>query len=361
VLVSASGRAPLPLCYLVEAVIPGGLALRVAQPSAEPRLDPRDPVVRCLPTIAVSRSAAVRPSRSGINSASRPAPCCASTRAVTPGAYRLVLCSTRQYDRRVSTRRLKRLVVAAVCLIFASPAPGTAGSQANDLSANLGFTALVSSPRGSATESLGFAIAAYIVWDATEPVTLELQVALPAGIRWAGVPPGSADGCISTATRAVCTRAVTPTPGTNLAAAFGEWAVVAERPGSYTFDAKVASKNGPDPDPSNDATSMTVTVAPSAGGVSLRPRTAAAGSTVTASLAIFVRSPDRTTPAAQARASCVARIGSKRVTAKAAFTGTRATCSVKTPSTARGKLLTGTLRTVSGPLILTKPFRLRLR
>jgi hypothetical protein len=242
-------------------------------------------------------------------------------------------------------------------VVFALPASGSARGSANDLAVNLNYTALVSARGGPSTETLSFAIGALLTWDGGAPATVEVVVSLPPGIRWASPRPGATEGCASTPEQAVCTKSVTATPGTNLAASFGEWLVVAERPGSYPFEATVTS--AADRNPANDRTAMTVVVGNRRAGASVT--STRAGSTVVASHPVYVQSPDRVFPVVEAAVSCTARLGSKRVTAKGRLLRSRATCTIATSVRDRGKRLSGTLRTRSGALVLVKPFAATLR
>ena len=255
---------------------------------------------------------------------------------------------------------LMRSGAAAAVVLAALPLGASAQNTANDLSPSLNYLALVSTLNGKTTESGSFTIGTSLSWDGGEPVTVKLSLQLPAGIRWAGNAPGG-DGCSRTEEQAVCTKEVTPTEGTNLAATLGPWQVVAERAGSYTFEAAILSTSRPDPNPSNDSTSMTVNVRDVPGGVALKPNLPKAGFDVVASHGVFIQSPDRTFPVVEGSVSCSANIGSVTAKAKGALSSGRATCTIKTRKSATGKLISGTIRTASAGLVSTKEFRVKLR
>jgi len=220
---------------------------------------------------------------------------------------------------------------------------------------------LVSTSSAKTTESLGFQLSPLLSSDGGESVTVKVRVKLPAGIHWADKVPGSAEGCTRTEADAVCTKNVTPTPGTNLAATYGIWQVVAERPGSYTFEASIAETSRPDPNPANDSSSLTVNVGDRLGGVTLKPKLLKAGSDLEASHAVFILDNDgRTLPLSRGTVACSAKIGPVKAKSIAALSGGRAICKVKTPKSAKGKLISGTIRTTSEGLVLTKQFNLKL-
>ncbi len=210
--------------------------------------------------------------------------------------------------------------------VVALPAAAMAHRAAGNFSPSLAYTALVTKG-GKATETLDFAIAAYVGWDGGDAATIQVRVTLPAGVRWSGPAPGAADGCTSSATGAACTKAVVPTPGTNLAAAFPAWRVVAERRGSYTFEVAVGLTG--DPDPSDDTSSMTVEVGSASAAVALKPRPTRAGTTVVASHPVYLTSADQTQPLAVGAVRCAVKIGPKIVPAKGSLNAGRSTCAVR--------------------------------
>jgi len=237
----------------------------------------------------------------------------------------------------------------------------SASGRASDFGPGIAFTALVGTANARATESLGFAISPLLSSDGGEPVNVKLRVTLPAGIHWAGKVPGAAEGCTRTEQEALCTRNVSPTPGTNLAATYGIWPVVAESTGSYTFAASIAETSRPDPNSANDSSSLVVRVGNTVGGVSLKPKSLKAGSDVVASHTVFTLDNEgRTFPLTNGTVTCLAKIGSVRTKSIASFSNGRAICKVKTTKGARGKVVSGTIRTTSAGLMLTKQFNAKL-
>lgn len=139
------------------------------------------------------------------------------------------------------------------------------------------------------------------------------------------------------------------------------WQVVAEREGSYTFDATLLETSQRDPNTSNDSASLTVSVGEARGGVTLKPRLPGAGSDVVASHRVLILDNEgRTFPIHQGTVACSARIGSAKGKAIGALSDGRATCGLKTPAGAKGKVVRGTIRTTSG-LVLTRQFSATLR
>jgi len=190
---------------------------------------------------------------------------------------------------------------------------------------------------------------------------VKLSVTLPAGVHWAGNAPGAKEGCTRTEQEAICSNTLRPVSGTNVAQIYGIWQVVAEREGTYKFDAAILENSLPDPNPSNDSASLTVSVRNARGGVTLKPRLPKAGSDVVASHRILVLdSEGRTFPILKGTVACFARIGSSKAKATGALRDGRATCRLSTPSSATGKVVSGTIRTTSSGLVLTKQFRAKL-
>jgi hypothetical protein len=249
----------------------------------------------------------------------------------------------------------RRLIVITLVALVVLPAGAMARGTANDLSPSLSYSALVSAPSGRSTETLSFALNAYVSWDGGDASSIELTVTLPAGLHWAGSPAG----CVPGASGATCTKAITPTSGTNLAAAFPTWRVVADRAGTYTVETSVESAL--DGNASNNTGSLSIPVSTKVTGVALRPRAPKAGSTVVASHPLYVTSADRTFAAAEASVRCQVKIGTKAVAAKGTHGGGKSSCTFRTPATARGKVVTGTVRSTSGGLVLNKQFRVKLR
>ena len=254
----------------------------------------------------------------------------------------------------------KSIAVAAALLVVL-PLGASARGVANDFGPGLTSTALVSAPSAKTTESLGFAISTLLSWDGGESGAVKLRVRLPAGLRWASAAPGPAEGCTRTEVEALCTKNVTPTAGTNLAATYGIWRVTATRAGSYTIEATILETSRPDPNPSNDFGSLTVNVGNTLSGVTLKPKLLKAGSEVIASHPVLTLDNEgRTFPISDGAVACSAKIGSGKVKAVGALSGGRATCRMKTPTSARGQLVSGTIRTTSAGLVLTKQFKAKL-
>jgi hypothetical protein len=247
-----------------------------------------------------------------------------------------------------------------VVLAILLPHGASARSAGDDFSAHLSYAALVTTPRGQATESLAFTIQPLVSWDGGEPGSVTLRVELPDGVTWATGGPGPPAGCTRTPRQAVCTSKVTYT-GTNLAAAFGSWALAAARPGSYAFSAAVAETARPDPNPANDSVSLTVDVKNAGtGGVALKPARPKTSSTLTASIPVWVYAEAGNYPLSQGSVSCAARIASAKAPAKGTLDGGRASCAVRIGKGASGKSLRGTILVTSAGLRVVKAFSARI-
>jgi hypothetical protein len=150
---------------------------------------------------------------------------------------------------------------------------------------------------------------------------------------------------------------LSPVSGTNLAAVYGVWQVVAAREGSYTFDAAIRESSRPDPNPSNDSASLTVRVGGARGGVTLKPRLPKAGTGIVASHRVLTLDQEgRTFPILKGSVTCFARIGPAKLKARGALNDGRAACTLMTPAGAKGKVVSGTIQTTSSGLVLTKKF-----
>jgi len=137
-------------------------------------------------------------------------------------------------------------------------------------------------------------------------------------------------------------------------------AFAAARPGNYRFMSRLTNLSSPDPNDSNNVATLIVIVADrfTISRATLSPAVPRAGTTFRASV--------RVTGIAGAAApvggaSCRAAVAGRPVPARAAIAEGRVVCSVRTPATARGKVLRGTIGVRVGAGRLTRPFGVRLR
>lgn len=268
---------------------------------------------------------------------------------------------------RSMRRRLDSCTIglAATLVLVAMLIPGAAVARAasDDFLPALAHTALVSARNGGAIANQRFTISAQVVWNGAQNAAGEVKitVTLPAGISWAGPAAGPGQGCTRSAEQATCAAKVSPGQGTNLAAAFGIGTVVAQSPGTYTFSAAITETSAPDPNPSNNTTSMQVAVGRTpAGGVKLKPPRPMAGVTVVAAMSVWSRTDQETFPLDTGSVSCTAVIGKAKLPARGALSAGRATCTMKTPKTAKGKTLKGTMTASAGGAQLTRSFSTRV-
>lgn len=255
-----------------------------------------------------------------------------------------------------------KIVLFVTCAIAAAlGAQAFARSSADDYSLGLAHAALNSRPTPGLSEPLRFTLHPVVTVIGSSGGEIRIGVTLPEGLSWGARGPSSSNGCTTVSpVRAECVRNVVVTEGTNRAASFEGWDVVATRPGTYTIEGTVESATG-DPNPADNSASLTVRVEPAAGGVALRPRRPLAGKTVVAAHSVWLRMAEQVTPVATGSVRCKARIGGTATTARGALNGGRATCTIKIPSGAKGKALRGTITTSSGGLQLVKAFAATVR
>lgn len=256
--------------------------------------------------------------------------------------------------------------VLAAAVTASSSESSNLARAAGDFSVSLDYNALSSRAVPGTSESLAFTVQASLTLLGNEAGPVRLTVTLPASVGWGRRTPAGTDGCTVTPDGAVCTRTVVPPSGTNRAADFGIWDIVAKQAGTHAFEATVAAP-ATDVDLSNNTTTLTVRTAPApAVGVVLRPVRPSAGGRLTASHPVWLRSGnpgdfERATPVGFGEVRCAATIGG----AKAPVTGTlrsgTAVCTVRIPKASAGKTLRGTIVTTSGGLSLTKTYVKRIR
>jgi len=184
---------------------------------------------------------------------------------------------------------------------------------------------------------------------------------LPPGLHWGAHLPDPAENCTSTATVADCRstqRVFTDVPGVRWV-----WDVVADAPGTYVLKGLVVESSTPDPDLSDNAASVTVIVDPSAivaSAVELTPARPRAGSSFTAHVEVTV---DRVPGSFPDRMRCTATVGGRKLIGLDMSSPGLAVCRYRTPKSARGKTLRGTIAFVTLPdeMRFTRRFAVKLR
>lgn len=261
-----------------------------------------------------------------------------------------------------------------LCSVFAIAAVGaqlvvsTAMASSNDgavratgdFEISLNYTGLSSRAQPGTIEGLGFTVQARLGLVGSDGGPIRVTITIPEGVVWGRRTPATTQGCTLTLRQVVCAREVAPASGTNLAADFGIWDVVARQAGTHTFEATVETPPT-DVDASNNTTTLTVRTAAAIGGVALRPARPTAGGALVASHRVWLRSGspatfERATPLGFGSVRCTAAIASARVTATGALRSGVAVCTTRIPKGARGKTLRGTIVTTSGGLVLTKTY-----
>jgi hypothetical protein len=205
----------------------------------------------------------------------------------------------------------------------------------------------------------------------SQPAAVKVRLELAPGLSWGSDLPDPTEDCTSTPTSGECqTPALQPITGQT---GWGwQWDVVAERAGSYVIRSAIIEASEPDPDQSNNSSSITVVVAPSggpgggggggtaavvAGGVKLAPAKPTAGATFVAS----VRVTRGGSPVRPAGVTCSGSIGKAKVKGAPKAASGIASCRFKTPKSAKGKALAGTMSFRAGGQRFTKRFTARLR
>ncbi len=205
-----------------------------------------------------------------------------------------------------------------------------------------------------------------------QPAAVKVRFELAPGLSWGSDLPDPTEDCTSTPTSGECqTPALQPITGQT---GWGwQWDVVAERAGSYVIRSAIIEASEPDPDQSNNSSSITVVVSPSgggsggggggggaavvAGGVKLAPAKPRAGATFVAS----VRVTRGGSPVRPAGVTCSGSLGKAKVKGAPKAASGVASCRFKTPRSAKGKALAGTISFRAGGERFTKRFAARLR
>lgn len=262
-------------------------------------------------------------------------------------------------------RRLANAAIAVVLVGLAVSATAPARPSVDDL--QLGIVATTANSSNVVT-SLAFVLDFAVSTDGG-PQTITLRFTLPAGLRFAN-PPNSAEGC-QAGPPVVCRVP----PSTNEAGTMEfrkRWGVVAAASGIYEVTASVEGDR-PDPDPTNNTRTYRFEVrtdsggggseggggggtAVSAGAVKLSPGRPKAGSAVVAS----VRVTRGGSPLRPTGVVCAAALGGAKTKGTGRAASGVASCLFKTPKTARGKTLAGSIAFRAGGRVFTRRFATRL-
>jgi hypothetical protein len=276
-----------------------------------------------------------------------------------------------------AARRSGRLATVAAIAATVATLTTTAGAAAAavdiqiDVVVGASPTTARPVPNGSTVTVTGlrFAAGMDIALITAQPAAARVRFTLPEGLAWGPDLPDPGEQCVGTASTGECqTPELEPITGRN-AVGWG-WDVVAARTGSYVLRAEILSASQPDPEPSNDTASVTVVVTdapsppppPSAGGArvgaaKLSPARPKAGSTVVAS----VRMTAGGDPTRPSGITCAGTAGATKVRGVGRAGNGSATCTYRTPRSAKGKLLRGAVSFTAVGARYTKRFSVRLR
>jgi len=204
-----------------------------------------------------------------------------------------------------------------------------------------------------------------------DSATVKVRLELPAGLGWGADGPDPSESCTESPTP-LCQVTLS-----NAGDANGwEWDVVAGTTGSYVVKAEVVESSTPDPNLSDNAVSVTIVMTEAGGGgsgggsggggggsaaaaasaVKLSPAKPKAGSTVVAS----VRVTKGGSPLRPTRVACSASIGSAKVKGASKAASGLASCLFKTPKSAKGRTLRGSVSFSADGTTFTKPFAAKL-
>jgi len=264
---------------------------------------------------------------------------------------------------------------AVLALVTVSLGSGTAAAQpAGDgvvaVSAATTVTQLTPPiPNGGTVEvtSLNFQIGVSVSNASPGEATFKLRVELSPGLRFGADGPDPSESC----TGSPPFECQTPTlnPDRLGGGDFGwRWDIVAERTGSYRLSAQIVEASRGDPNPANNAISVTVVVrepeTPTArpttlvaSGVRLSPARPKAG----LPFAATVRVSAGGAAIRPSRVRCSGRVGGVKLAGKPTATSGAARCRYRPTRAARGKALRGTITFATRGRTVTRRFSTTLR
>jgi hypothetical protein len=260
--------------------------------------------------------------------------------------------------------------LAALALLTATAGAAPAAVDLHlDMMIGRSATTAASVPNGSTqtVTSLRFGAGVNVSLITNQSASAKVRLVLPEGLAWGTDEPDPTEGCTSTASTGECESPVLEPIGGRNAVGWG-WDVVAARTGSYVLRAEIIQASEQDPDPSNDTASVTVVVTdvpppspPGGGGVrvgaaSVSPPKPKAGSTVVAK----VRMTAGGNPTRPQDVTCTGTAGAAKLKGVGRAGNGAATCSFRTPRSAKGKMLRGAISFTAVGARYTKRFSARL-
>jgi hypothetical protein len=262
---------------------------------------------------------------------------------------------------RIRSRSIVLAVAGTIGLVLLAASAPAARTGSTNLSLSIAVgTSIRNAPviarGGTATvDSLSFKAGVTAETYGPDQATVRVRLELPAGLRWGTDLPDPSENCTSTASVAECLSSYALDYENVQRSGVGWlWDIVADGPGTYVLRAEIVEASMPDPDSSNNSSSVTVVVkqSVSASSVKLLPPKPKAGSAVSAQVRVTTggRAVTPTAPI------CAGAIGRVKLAGRAKVVPGSVTCVYKTPHSARGKTLKGTVSFNVSETKLTRRF-----
>jgi hypothetical protein len=235
-----------------------------------------------------------------------------------------------------------------IALVLATTS--TARTAANDVGIQVGIGSLGVIENDKTTVPRDFSLSVVVAGDAPAPVTVDLKSSPALQL---GTPASGSAGTCSGTSELICSGALNQTAGGTYA--LWSWRVISAEPGDYVITASATSPEA-DPDLSNNSRAFAFRVAqPISGGggggggggsssftasrAKLSPARPKAGASVVAT----VRVTKDGSAVRPSRVKCAAKAGTTTLKGKAKAAMGSASCTFKTPASAKGKSLRGTV------------------
>jgi hypothetical protein len=270
--------------------------------------------------------------------------------------------------RRLSRRGAVAVLGAGIALVVATAS--AARPAANDVGIQVGIGSLGVIEIGKTTVPRDFSLSVVVSGDAPAPVTVNLKSSPALQL---GTPAQGSAGTCSGTSELTCNGTLSQTAGGTYA--LWSWRVISAEPGDYAITGSATSPEA-DPDLSNNSRTFRFQVAaPTSGGGGGAGGGGSGGSSVTASRAkLFPAQPKagmavvatvRVTKDGSAvrpsRVTCAAKAGATTLRGKAKAASGSASCTFKTPASAKGASLHGTVTVSARGKTIRRTFSARLR
>jgi uncharacterized protein DUF11 len=246
-----------------------------------------------------------------------------------------------------------KLGLPVMLLLMAMLAASGAGASRVQAAGDVGVSLIHNLEQQSATVGAPFSVRVQVGNTGPGDARAGFFVTVPAGIEIVG----GTLGCPSGTGTVDCGDEDVPAGSDG---DIGTVSLVANAAGSYTIGAALQRLTVSDPNPANNAASLTVTVAPrtvvlraTSLAVPARPK---AGRPLRASFVLV----ENGAPTRPGSVSCRGRVAGKTVPAKGTVAGNRAVCTFIPPAKARGGILRGTITAAAGGKRVAKTFSVRL-